>query len=143
MNKHLLRLFTFFLFISIQISISAQGDWKEGFARADGFTEVKGVVIQFQQTTCQGKPVLFLKMINNNNYSVEITWEDAVLNSDDNWVKNKVSLVKSVILNANENLTGTCEGKLQDLKINLADFSVANNFKYFKAVQLNINQVSK
>ena len=144
MNKHLHLFFTLLFFIYLHTSLNAQtGKWQEGFARADGFTVVNGVEIQFQQVNCNGNASLFLKLINNNNYTVELSWEDAVLNSNNDWVKNKNTFLKSVTLNPNEKLEGSCESKLSQLKLNLADFSAANNFKYFKAAQLNINPISK
>ena len=133
---------TFAILMSIQFSMNAQGHvWLDGLARADGFTIVNGVEFQFQQAKCNGADVVFLKVINNNNHAVELTWEDAVLNSDNTWVKSKSNNVKSIKLDANQKIEGACEGKAQTLLLNLSDFSIKNNFKYFRASQLNIKQL--
>ena len=142
MVKHLFSLII--SFTALVFSSKAQNSsWREGLGRADGFTEIKGIQIQFTESACEKKSVVFIKIINNNDYAVELTWEDAILDSDNTWLKNKNLSVKSIAVNANETIQGSCEGKLQQLIANPDEFSDKNNFKYFRAAQLNINPISK
>src|SRR3989304_9864259 len=97
-----------FLF-SFHLKSFAQTTWDPIGLDVVGHNTMNGVNASYQQNTCNGQDVVYIKFTNNNNYSVELNWDNAVFTQDLQWIsKEDAADKKTIILAANQNLQGDC-----------------------------------
>src|ERR1017187_6748096 len=113
---------------------SGQAGWNPiGFNVSGTNNTVNGVAVYYQLSTCNGEDVVFVKFVNNNNYSVNVEWYPAVFTQEHKWIKKEtLADKKSVTLNPNSELEGNCSGTKPETVIRLSDFSIKKSdfFRY-------------
>lgn len=123
-------------------AISQNQQWTEAFARADGATMVKGVEVLSLQGECNGNDVIFIKMINHNDYEVKFDWNNAML-VNESWMDNPNQNVKSsIVIEPKGEVAGSCAGTFTQLVVKVSDFGITlNEMKYFQVTGHDINEV--
>jgi len=121
-------------------AISQNEQWIEAYARADGAKIVKGVEVQSVQSQCDGNDVVFIKMINHNDYEVKFDWKNAML-VNESWMDNPNQTVKSsIVIEAKGEVVGSCAGTFTQLVVKVSDFGITlNEMKYFQVTGHDIN----
>ena len=113
---------------------SGQAGWNPiGFNVSGTNNTVNGVTVYYQLSTCNGEDVVFVKFVNNNNYSVNVEWYPAVFTQEHKWIKKEtLQDKKSVTLNQTSALEGDCSGTKPETVIRLSDFSIKKSdfFRY-------------
>lgn len=138
----------FFLFVLTVVTCaappaSAQNTWVPIHLTVAGYNTLAGVEASFQQNTCNGQDVVYIKFTNTNNYPVELTWYNAVFTQDLKWIsKEDPADKKTIALSANQNLQGDCaDVNTAVLIVNLSEFIPAiSQFKRYGTVALNVQQ---
>jgi hypothetical protein len=121
----------FLLAVVFSSETFSQSSWTGIHLTVAGYNTVDGVEASFQLGKCNGEEVVFLKLINHNDYPVTVTWNDAIFTQELKWVQKEKIEEKSFVLNANEEVIGNCgSGSASELRIPLKDF--IKNKKDFK-----------
>jgi hypothetical protein len=111
--KHILTFFILFGLLNLSIS-QQNNDWKGVFLDPTGNHIQQGVEAYFKTSVCEGKEVVLLKFVNNNNYNVELSWFNAYFTSSKTWVKhNKPEQQVVFYLPANTVSEGNCQNNTQ------------------------------
>ncbi|MBI4931626.1 MAG: hypothetical protein HY841_12725 [Bacteroidetes bacterium] len=122
-------LFSLFLFIAscifAQTNSAGVASWNPIGLDVAGHNTIKGIEAFYQLNNCKGENVVFVQLINHNNYAVTVEWYPAVFTKELKWIKKENPSDKiSVTLNANAELAGDCSGAYQATALHLKDFSV-------------------
>jgi hypothetical protein len=107
---------------TVPVLTAVQG-WQNAVLRADGVTEMNGVEAYCMKTTCANEDYILVKFVNKNNYNVRIEWNDAVYVKG-TWFYSKNSKPKVLVLNANQEVSGDCQG---DFRLKVAVSSIIDN----------------
>lgn len=129
---------SFFSFIFIIPKADAQA-WNPIGLDVVGHNTKNGVEAWWQLGTCSGDDAVFVKLINNNNYTVNIEWFPAVFTNNLQWIKKETPAdKKSIDVNPNSTAAGDCTS--QTMMVLLKDFPVVlNDFIKFGAVNFSVN----
>lgn len=141
MNKFFLLIASVFALNYFQAS--AQNTWVPVHLTVAGYNTLAGVEASFQQNTCNGQDVVYIKFTNTNNYPVELTWFNAIFTNDLQWIsKENPADKKTIALSANQNLQGDCaDASTAVLIVNISDFIPSvSQFKRYGTVALNVQQ---
>lgn len=124
---------SFCLLLFLQQQLNAQAIWSPIGLDVVGRNMISGVEASYQLNNCNGEDVVFVKLINHNNYTVTVEWYPAVFTKELKWIrKENPTDKKSVDINPNAALTGDCSVSNPSMMILLKDFSVdAANFKRY------------
>jgi len=122
-------------------SVSAQNAWVPIHLTVSGYNTLNGVNASFQQNTCNGQDVVYIKFTNNNNYSVQLSWYNAIFTQDLKWIsKEDPADKKTITLAANQSIQGDCaDASTAVLIVNTIDFiPLVSQFKRYGTVALDI-----
>lgn len=136
------------VFLTVLSAHSQQkSEWKQAFARADGALIYQGVEILYTTGICENRSAVFVKMINHNDYAVNVEWRDQVMDKNYEWHNNTVQTAgqrKSISLNANETLEGQCGGGGPELVVYINEFvSSYDKFSYYRTSSPTVNKSGK
>jgi len=135
-------LLSFCLFLFLQQQLSAQTSWAPIGLDVVGHNTKDGVEASYQLGTCSGLDVVFMKLVNNNNYTITVEWYPAVFTNTLTWIKKETPVdKKSIDINPNAEITGDCSNANPAMMILLTDFPVTvNNFIRYGATNLTVIQ---
>lgn len=88
------------------------GEWKPVKIQSDGGNVYKGVEFFRKKEGCNSEDIVFIKLVNRNNYPVEVKWT-----SDD-------GLKSTVMVNGGAEIEGSCSVYLQNQKNNLSALTI-------------------
>ncbi len=71
-------------------------------------SELNGVKAYYMISTCDSVPVVFLKFVNSNGYSVKVTWDDQVKVAGEANTRRTKTFSLSVTVNPGEIAGSTC-----------------------------------
>lgn len=112
MNKEKYFLISFLVLIFTfppKVDAQAISDWKLQMLDVAGRTNVNGVEVYVQTSTCKNEIVVLIKFVNHNAYPVTVKWFDAVQTQAHEWIKNDdPALKKSQAIDANSEIKGDC-----------------------------------
>lgn len=140
--KSLIFLFALMLFAS---ATKAQNnvEWQPVLISMDGTNGFQGVDAYYSVSNCVSGDVVFLKLVNNNTYSVKAEWINAIQTKDGkelfgSQVLNKISIAPK------SEVKGDCQaqGNTLTLKVNLADYGTKTS-NFSTIVGSNFNVIKK
>lgn len=137
----LVSVFVPVLFLT-NISIAqTAADWQLLKLDIAGHTKIKGVEAYSHSGKCNGEDVVYVKFVNQNEYSVTIKWFDAIQTNEHKWLrKESPSDKKSLTLAASQDVKGDCSAEtLTECIINLKDYiDNSNNFNEYAVYHLEV-----
>lgn len=101
-------------------NIIQQSSWTGAYLNVAGTNIVYGVEVFSQLSTCNSEDVVFLKLINHNDYDVKVEWLGGVYTKDRQWIEDPEGS-KSIKIKANEEVIGDCLNDNKELLIKLKD----------------------
>jgi hypothetical protein len=145
-TKFAILIWLLFAIFSIPHQIRAQSisEWQPIFLNVAGDNKMNGLEASFQENTCTGEDVIFIRFINHNSYPVKVEWFDGVFTQELKWInKEKDADKKSLTLAANIEAKGECTKKLYpELFVEMKSFIAdKKNFKRYMAAQLMVTAV--
>ena len=104
----------------VKAEVLAQAGWKGAFLNVAGMNFIRKVEVFSQLGKCESEDVIFLKMINHNDYDVKIEWMGGVYTKDRQRFEDPEGM-KSITINANEEVVGDCSHN-KELLTRLKDY---------------------
>jgi len=112
----------------------SNANWQP-LAFVSGTSTYKGIQAYCMTTTCNGNPVVFIKFVNTNDFSVKAGWKDMIVTKENEQL-NGTNLQDSVTIAANSQVAGACSNSTLALK--LSDFGTTTaDFKYLVAIDFD------
>jgi hypothetical protein len=143
MKKAVVSIFLSIFCLSLSYSAFSQNavKWEPVYLTVSGGNILDGVEAYFRADVCNSESVIFIKFINRNNYSVKLSWFDAVFTTEAKWInKNSAGELKTVTLTSNTELAGDCSSANPNLTVKLKDFiNQTETFKRYAASNLVIS----
>jgi len=144
MKKTLQTIITFILLLGAAQFCSAQSgqNWKT-LSFPAGTATFNGVEGYYQLTTCNGAPILLLKFVNNNSYSLRAGWRDMIVTKSNSQISGG-NLQDSITIAANSTVMGDCNGATPQLFIKMSYFPISdiNDFNYFIALDFGFKKTN-
>ena len=107
-----------------------QDGWKGAFLNAAGMNFIRKVEVFSQLGKCESEDVIFLKMINHNDFDVKIEWMGGVYTKDSQRIEDPEGM-RSITIKANEEVVGDCSHN-KELLMRLKDYiDRADNFNRY------------
>lgn len=112
--KNIISLLFFVCAFMYQLNAQQDNDWKAVFLDPTGNHIQHGIEVYFKPSICNGKDVVMLKLVNTNNYNVELSWFNAFFTGNKTWVKHNLPEQKiTFYLQANTAAEGNCQDNTQ------------------------------
>lgn len=121
-------LISFVLLATVSIRAQESKSWTPVLISFDGTNGFNGVEAWSRLSTCNNSPVVLIKLVNNNEYSVKATWINLIQTNDnrDLYAPGQVS----INLPPKSEKAGTCGDVSAELIIKLSDIGImSDNFK--------------
>jgi hypothetical protein len=129
--KKILLYLSFSLFALNGINAQTAEKWHGILLSTDGSNTLNGVKAYYQLTTCDNIEYLFIKLINNNTYTVRAGWKDLIVTKENNRLSGN-NAQDSLTIAPHAEIAGDCSGSNPQLVIKLSDFETdALEFKTF------------
>lgn len=131
-------LIQFFLFvISLNLFAQTNTGWLPIGLSASGKNMQNGVEAFYQLGKCNSEDIICIKFINNNNFGVNMEWNDAVFTMEHKWISNvKTEKRKCLTLGQGETVSGDCKkNKNSELRVKINEF--ITDIKDFNLFGLN------
>ena len=107
-----------------------QDGWKGAFLNAAGMNFIRKVEVFSQLGKCGSEDVIFLKMINHNDFDVKIEWMGGVYTKESQRIEDPEGM-RSITIKANEEVVGDCSHN-KELLMRLKDYiDRADNFNRY------------
>ena len=128
------------LFLTFSSEIFCQDNsWTGIHLTVAGHNTMDGVEASFKQGNCNGEEVVFIELINHNDYDVSVTWSDAVFTQELKWVQKENKEEKTFLLPAAATVKGDCSEGNVVLMIWLKDFiKDKKDFKRYGAANFTV-----
>jgi hypothetical protein len=132
MKRNLITAFLALVLFSFSAKAQNNSGWDQVFLTVSGGNILDGVEAWYQQDTCNGANVVYVRFVNTNPYSAQVSWNDGIFTQDEKWDwKLGTSDRKSVVIPAQVGIKGECTPE-NALTIKLSDFGIAlSEFKRY------------
>ncbi len=141
------KILSFFLFFSFASGFAQKNTgWSPIGLTASGKNIQNGVEAFYQISKCDHKDVILIKLVNQNEFAVNVEWNDAIFTKEQQWIRNeKADVKKCLTINGGETKTGECSEKSpKELIVIVHDFiKDIDEFNLFRITNLNITSIIK
>lgn len=110
--------------------------WKGAFLNTAGMNFIRKVEVFSQLGKCESEDVIFLKLINHNDYDVKVEWLGGVYTKDRQRLEDPEGM-RSITIKANEEVIGDCSNN--KLLMRLKDYiDSADNFNRYAPLSFEV-----
>lgn len=102
-------------------------------------SELNGVKAFYQITICESEQIVFLKLVNTNNSSVTVSWEDQLLFTGETSARKVKTTASKQVLNSGETLFNSCTDKSNPVLISKPTESPIINIEAFQYFNLGVS----
>lgn len=142
MKARILLIAAIAIFWPAAIIAQQQMTWTPVFLDPTGSNLSHGVEVWYQQGKCDNNDVVFVKIVNKNEFPVTVQWYNSVFTNEKKWIHREKEL-KTLKIGSGTTSTGECNTE-NVLTIKLSDFLPdASQFKRFSTTDFIVNKVTK